>query len=77
MSVPMQCKLYFQSGGSGGLLEASTKRKLSPIAGCRGVNDKITNMRNFAPDTSVHISLQKPTNHSHVVFSIITPQYHV
>lgn len=73
----MQCKLYFQCGGCGGLLDALTERKLSQIASCQGGNDKITNMRNFAPDTSVHISLQTPANHSHVVFSIITPQQHV
>lgn len=71
----MQCKLYVQFGGCGGLLDASTERKLSQIAGCRGASDKITNMRNFAPDTSVHTSLQTPANHSHVVFSIIAPQY--
>lgn len=73
----MQSKLYLQHGGCGGLLDALTERKLSQIAGCRGANDKITNMRIFAPDTSVHISLQTPTNYSHVVFSIITLQYHV
>lgn len=73
----MQSKLYFQGGGCGGLLDALTARKLTEIAGCRGVNDKITNMKNAAPDTSVHISLQKPTNQSHVVFSIITLQCNV
>lgn len=73
----MQSKLYFQCGGWGSLLDASTERKLSQIAGCLGANDKITNMKNVAPDTSVHISLQKPTNQSHIVFSIITLQYNV
>lgn len=71
----MQCKLYLQYGRCGGLLDVLTGRKLSQIAGCRGANDKITNMRIFAPDTSVHISLQKPTIHSHVAFSIIRLQY--
>lgn len=73
----MQSKLYFQCGGCEGLLDALTERKCSQIAGCRGANDKITNMRNVAPDTSVHISLQKASNHSHVALSIIAAKYHV
>lgn len=74
MTVHIQSKLYFiffNIGGCGGLLDALTERKWSQIAACRGANDKITNMRNFAPDTSVHVSLQKPTNQSHIVFSNI------
>lgn len=52
----------------------STERQLSQIAGCRGADDRMRKMRNVAPDTSVHISQQRMTYQSHVVFTVITPQ---